>query len=53
MPFASGGVYVDFLTPEAHRVHAAYGANYERLAAIKRRYDRHNLFRVNQDIGPA
>jgi FAD/FMN-containing dehydrogenase len=53
-PFATGGVYVDFLTAdEADLVHAAYGANYQRLAAVKRRYDRDNLFRMNQNIGPA
>ena len=37
-PFASGGVYVNFMTAEeADRVRAAYGGNYERLARVKRR----------------
>jgi hypothetical protein len=53
-PFATGGVYVNFLTAdEAGRVRAAYGANYGRLAAIKKRYDPDNLFRMNQNIAPA
>ncbi|MBP6018348.1 MAG: FAD-binding oxidoreductase [Burkholderiaceae bacterium] len=53
-PFASGGVYVNFLTSdEGDRVRSAYGSNYERLAQIKRKYDPNNLFHVNQNILPA
>ena len=53
-PFASGGVYVNFLTDdESDRIGAAYGQNYVRLAKIKRKYDPTNFFRVNQNIGPA
>jgi FAD/FMN-containing dehydrogenase len=53
-PFATGGVYVNFLTQEeSARIPAAYGSNYARLAAIKKQYDPDNVFRVNQNIGPA
>jgi FAD/FMN-containing dehydrogenase len=53
-PFASGDVYVNFLTAdESDRVRAAYGPNYARLAQLKKKYDPHNLFRVNQNIEPA
>lgn len=53
-PFASGGVYVNFLTAdETDRVRTAYGSNYDRLARVKRTYDPSNLFRVNQNIKPA
>jgi len=53
-PFASGGVYVNFLTAdEGERIRAAYGPNYERLAQAKRTYDPDNLFRINQNIKPA
>lgn len=53
-PFASGGVYVNFLTAdEGDRVRDAYGPNYDRLAKVKRKYDPTNLFRVNQNIRPA
>lgn len=53
-PFASAGVYVNFLTAdEGERVSNAYGPNYERLAKVKRQYDPDNLFRVNQNIRPA
>ena len=52
-PFATGAVYVNFLTQdETDRVPAAYGANYTRLVEVKRRYDPENLFRVNQNIAP-
>jgi FAD/FMN-containing dehydrogenase len=50
-PFASGGAYTNFMTAdETDRVRSAYGANYDRLAAIKRRYDPDNVFRHNQNI---
>jgi len=50
-----GGVYVNFLGDEGEaRVRAAYpGPTWDRLAAIKRRYDPTNLFRLNQNIPPA
>ncbi len=50
-----GGAYVNFLADEGEeRIHAAYpGATYDRLAAVKARYDPTNLFRLNQNIPPA
>jgi FAD/FMN-containing dehydrogenase len=52
-PFASGSAYVNFMpADEQDRVEKAYGANYARLAEIKRRYDPENLFRMNQNIRP-
>ncbi len=49
------GAYVNFLGDEGEdRVRAAYpGATWDRLAAIARRYDPTNLFRLNQNIPPA
>ena len=53
-PKSSGGTYVNFLMDEGEeRIKATYGDNYERLAAIKAKYDPNNLFRVNQNIKPA
>jgi FAD/FMN-containing dehydrogenase len=50
-PFASGGVYVNFLTQEeGDKIKAAYGVNYNRLVELKKKYDPTNFFRVNQNI---
>ena len=47
--------YVNFIGNEGvERVHAAYpGVTWDRLAAIKARYDQTNLFHRNQKIPPA
>ena len=49
------GAYVNFVGDEGEeRVHAAYpGSTWDRLVAIKARYDPNNLFRLNQNIPPA
>ena len=48
------GVYVNFLGDEgAERVRQSYGPEkYDRLQALKRKYDPDNLFRLNQNIPP-
>jgi FAD/FMN-containing dehydrogenase len=52
-PFSDGAVYVNNLGDEGEeRVQAAYGPNYQRLAALKAKYDPQNLFRMNQNIRP-
>jgi hypothetical protein len=56
-PFASEGVYVNYLGTEgdegSNRVAAAYGpGKYEKLVALKTKYDPTNLFRMNQNIRP-
>lgn len=49
------GAYVNFLGDEGEaRVRGAYpGATWDRLRAVKARYDPTNLFRLNQNIPPA
>ena len=49
------GAYAGFLADEGEaRVREAYpGSTWDRLAAIKGRYDPTNLFRLNQNISPA
>jgi len=52
-PYASAGAYVNFMTEEeGDRIATAYGANYNCLVAIKRRYDPENVFHLNQNIKP-
>ena len=52
-PYLAAGVYVNNLgADDAGRVSHAYGPNYERLAAVKIKYDPTNLFRYNHNIQP-
>ena len=53
-PF-SRGVYVNHLDADdaQPRARTAFGANYARLAEVKRRYDPDNVFRHNTNITPA
>ena len=53
-PYHMGGAYVNFMMEEGEdRIQATYGDNYDSLAAIKKKYDPDNFFRVNQNIKPA
>jgi FAD/FMN-containing dehydrogenase len=50
-PYSAGGAYVNFMMDEGQdRIQATYRDNYDRLAAIKKKYDPGNFFRVNQNI---
>jgi FAD/FMN-containing dehydrogenase len=51
--FMSQRAYVNFLGDEGTaRVRAAYGPNYQRLVALKTKYDPENIFHLNQNIKP-
>jgi FAD/FMN-containing dehydrogenase len=52
-PLSAGGAYVNFMMDEGQeRVQATYRGNYQRLIAVKQKYDPANLFRMNQNIRP-
>jgi FAD/FMN-containing dehydrogenase len=52
--YSTGGAYVNFMMDDEgqERVKATYRENYERLVAVKNKYDPTNLFRINQNIKP-
>jgi len=53
-PFTRPGIYVNYLGHEGEdRVKEAYGNKYERLVALKKRYDPTNFFHLNQNIAPS
>lgn len=53
-PFMTNQIYLNFIgSEEESKIKAAYGENYERLVALKNKYDPTNLFRVNQNIKPS
>ena len=52
-PYATGGVYVNFMTEEEEqRVAEAYGDSYQRLVDLKKKYDPKNMLRLNQNSRP-
>jgi len=53
-PHSSGGYLLNFLSEEsADTIRAAFGANYPRLAEVKKKYDPTNFFSINQNVQPA
>jgi FAD/FMN-containing dehydrogenase len=52
-PYSEAGSYINFLGDEGEeRIKATYRENYERLVALKDKYDPQNLFHMNQNIKP-
>jgi Berberine and berberine like len=52
-PFSSGAYLLNFLGNEGEdTIKAAFGPNYDRLMAIKKKYDPKNFFCMNQNIKP-
>jgi FAD/FMN-containing dehydrogenase len=53
-PHSEEGGYINFMADDDQaRIKANYRGNFDRLAAIKGRYDPDNLFHLNQTIEPA
>jgi len=53
--FSDGGIYLNFsgfLEEGEKLLHEAHGDNYERLVALKTKYDPTKLFRLNHNIKP-
>ena len=52
-PHSEEGGYVNFMADDDQdRVRVNYKENYDRLVAVKRKYDPDNLFHLNQNIRP-
>jgi hypothetical protein len=52
-PFSSGAYFLNFLGDEEEdTIKASFGANYDRLRAIKMKYDATNFICLNQNIKP-
>ncbi|MCG8608148.1 FAD-binding oxidoreductase [bacterium] len=53
--YSTGGMYFNFpglLEEGDEMLRATFGANYDRLVTVKKKYDPENLFRLNQNIKP-
>jgi FAD/FMN-containing dehydrogenase len=52
-PWAQQAGYLNYLMDEGdQRIKDSFGANYERMVALKNKYDPTNFFRMNQNIKP-
>jgi FAD/FMN-containing dehydrogenase len=52
-PHLIEGSYVNYVSDEGDdSARAAYGPNYDRLVALKNKYDPTNFFRMNHNIKP-
>jgi hypothetical protein len=50
---SDAGLYVNYLSDDDDAAKVAFGPNYDRLLALKNKYDPTNLFRMNHHIRPA
>ena len=53
-PLTMGSAYINHIAGDdkPEKVRASYGGNYDRLTAIKAKYDPNNLFHLNPNIQP-
>ncbi|MEO6197590.1 MAG: FAD-binding oxidoreductase [Dehalococcoidia bacterium] len=52
-PWAQEAAYLNYLMDEGQeRVEASFGKSYDRIVALKNKYDPTNFFRLNQNIKP-
>jgi FAD/FMN-containing dehydrogenase len=55
LPYSSSGGYVNYLSNDSDEelIRGTFGKNYDRLAAVKAKYDPTNFFHLNQNVKPA
>ena len=46
------GFYVNEFNDDAGRMRATYGVNFDRMVALKTKFDPNNLFRLNANVAP-
>jgi len=52
-PYSADSAYLNFIGDEgSDRVRRTFGAKYDKLVELKRKYDPQNVFRYNQNIAP-
>lgn len=52
-PYSEAGGYINFMSEDDQsKIQVNYKGNYQRLVDVKRKYDPHNLFHVNQNVKP-
>jgi FAD/FMN-containing dehydrogenase len=53
-PLISGNAYVNHIAGDdkPQKIRSSFGANYERLVALKQQYDPTNMFRLNPNVKP-
>jgi FAD/FMN-containing dehydrogenase len=53
-PLTAGNTYINHLAGDdrPEKIRASYGQNYEKLVALKNKYDPTNLFRLNPNVPP-
>jgi FAD/FMN-containing dehydrogenase len=53
-PHTAGNAYINHIAADdrPEKVRASYGSNYDRLSALKAKYDPSNLFQLNPNIRP-
>ncbi len=52
-PFTGGGFYINsMMDANERRIQGNFGPNYDRLVAVKTKYDPGNLFRLNANVKP-
>jgi len=53
-PYSGGRIYANYMSAKGEAAaKAVYGANFSRLSQLKKKYDPHNFFHLNQNVLPS